>query len=210
MYNETLGRICAIRRVLRLQPDVPAAVRDGLARHAAPLLGLRPAVPDLPPALDDRRVRPRHLDLHRRVVYARSRRFKNGKHAPRNPWGGSSLEWQAPTPPTLYNFEKPPVLHELYNYDDLVEVEEDVLGAPRAVDAGESATRPPATRRRQGQGVAQVHEGRRGRPASPSPPASRSSSQASSEARRPGDGEPRRRGRARRQGRRRSDKEDDK
>jgi heme/copper-type cytochrome/quinol oxidase subunit 1 len=52
--------------------------------------------------------------------------FKVGKRAPRNPWGGSSLEWQAPTPPPLYNFEKPPILHELYNYDDLVEVEEDV------------------------------------------------------------------------------------
>jgi cytochrome c oxidase subunit 1 len=51
--------------------------------------------------------------------------FWTGKKAPRNPCGGSSLEWQAPTPPTLYNFEKPPVLHELYNYDDLVEVEED-------------------------------------------------------------------------------------
>jgi hypothetical protein len=51
--------------------------------------------------------------------------FKYGKPAPRNPWGGSSLEWQAPTPPTLYNFEKPPVLHELYNYDDLVEVAPD-------------------------------------------------------------------------------------
>ena len=51
--------------------------------------------------------------------------FWNGKRAPRNPWGSTSLEWQAPTPPTLYNFEKPPVLHELYNYDDLVEVAED-------------------------------------------------------------------------------------
>ncbi|MBS1121323.1 MAG: caaA 1 [Deltaproteobacteria bacterium] len=52
--------------------------------------------------------------------------FWTGKRAPRNPWGGTSLEWQAPTPPPLYNFEKPPVLHEIYNYDDLVEVEEDV------------------------------------------------------------------------------------
>jgi len=52
--------------------------------------------------------------------------LKTGAKAPRNPWGGSSLEWQAPTPPTLYNFEKPPVLHELYNYDDLVEVSPDV------------------------------------------------------------------------------------
>jgi cytochrome c oxidase subunit 1 len=51
--------------------------------------------------------------------------FWTGKKAARNPWGATSLEWQAPTPPTLYNFEKPPVLHELYNYDDLVEVAED-------------------------------------------------------------------------------------
>ena len=51
--------------------------------------------------------------------------LKHGKRAPRNPWGGSSLEWQAPSPPPLYNFEEPPVLHEIYNYDDLVEVEED-------------------------------------------------------------------------------------
>jgi hypothetical protein len=51
--------------------------------------------------------------------------FWTGKKATRNPWGASSLEWQAPTPPPLYNFEKPPVLHELYNYDDLVEVGED-------------------------------------------------------------------------------------
>src|SRR5262249_3183856 len=49
-----------------------------------------------------------------------------GKIAPRNPWGAASLEWQGPTAPTLYNLDKPPVLHELYNYDDLVEVEEDV------------------------------------------------------------------------------------
>ena len=62
--QRALGRIVRDRRVHRLQHDVPAAVRHGLARHAAPLLGLRPAVPDLPPALDDRRVRPRHLDVH--------------------------------------------------------------------------------------------------------------------------------------------------
>jgi heme/copper-type cytochrome/quinol oxidase subunit 1 len=61
--------------------------------------------------------------------------FKYGPKAPRNPWGGSSLEWQAPTPPTLYNFEKPPVLHELYNYDDLEEVEPDVWERTGALEA---------------------------------------------------------------------------
>jgi cytochrome c oxidase subunit I len=60
--------------------------------------------------------------------------FKNGKKAPRSPWGGSTLEWQAPTPPTLYNFEKPPVLHEIYNYDDIVEVQEDIWERQSTLD----------------------------------------------------------------------------
>jgi len=49
--------------------------------------------------------------------------FKYGKKAPKNPWGGTTLEWEAPTPPTLYNFPEPPELPEIYNYDDLVEDE---------------------------------------------------------------------------------------
>src|SRR5688572_367751 len=75
--------------------------------------------------------------------------FWNGKKAPRNPWGGSSLEWQAPTPPTLYNFEKPPVLHELYNYDDLVEVEPDVW--ERRTPIEETEERADALARSRGQ-----------------------------------------------------------
>ncbi|NJO12310.1 MAG: cytochrome c oxidase subunit I [Gammaproteobacteria bacterium] len=47
--------------------------------------------------------------------------MKNGQRASDNPWGATTLEWQAPTPPPLYNFSSPPVLHELYNYDDLEE-----------------------------------------------------------------------------------------
>ena len=58
------------------------------------------------------------------VVYLMAS-FWTGEKAARNPWGGSSLEWQAPTPPTLYNFETPTIVHELYNYDDLVEVAPD-------------------------------------------------------------------------------------
>jgi heme/copper-type cytochrome/quinol oxidase subunit 1 len=49
--------------------------------------------------------------------------LKNGPKATKNPWGGTTLEWDAPTPPTLYNFPEPPELHELYVYDDLVEDE---------------------------------------------------------------------------------------
>ncbi|CAN5801346.1 cbb3-type cytochrome c oxidase subunit I [soil metagenome] len=77
--------------------------------------------------------------------------FKHGKRAPRNPWGASTLEWQAPTPPPLYNFEKPPILHELYNYDDLVEVEEDVWERRAPIEAepedvpGDAHARPEAS-----------------------------------------------------------------
>ena len=46
-----------------------------------------------------------------------------GPVAPQNPWGGTTLEWQAPTPPTLYNFPEPPEIYEQYVYDDLVEDE---------------------------------------------------------------------------------------
>ena len=49
--------------------------------------------------------------------------LKHGKKAPQNPWGGTTLEWVAPTPPTLYNFPEPPEIPELYDYDDLVEDE---------------------------------------------------------------------------------------
>ncbi len=48
--------------------------------------------------------------------------LKNGKKAPPNPWGGSTLEWQTTSPPPLYNFPmgQPIPMHPLYQYDDLV------------------------------------------------------------------------------------------
>jgi len=49
---------------------------------------------------------------------------KRGRKAPDNPWGGTTLEWVAPTPPPLYNFNSPPEIPPLYDYDDLVEDEE--------------------------------------------------------------------------------------
>ena len=48
---------------------------------------------------------------------------RNGEKAPNNPWGGTTLEWSAPTPPVLYNFSSPPEVPEMYEYDDLVEDE---------------------------------------------------------------------------------------
>ncbi len=69
------------------------------------------------------------------VIYLFASFRKGAPKAPRNPWGASSLEWQAPTPPTLFNFEKPPVLHEIYNYDDLVEVRPDVWERRAPIEA---------------------------------------------------------------------------
>jgi cytochrome c oxidase subunit I len=63
------------------------------------------------------------ISMFIQVVYLMAS-LKVGKKAPRNPWGGTTLEWQAPTPPTTFNFTEPPVLHEIYNYDDFVEAED--------------------------------------------------------------------------------------
>ncbi len=48
----------------------------------------------------------------------------SGKKAPANPWGGSTLEWNTPSPPPKYNFNEEPELTEIYEYDDLVFDEE--------------------------------------------------------------------------------------
>jgi len=42
---------------------------------------------------------------------------RKGKKAPRNPWGGVTLEWQTLSPPTHHNFDKMPVLSEKGPYD---------------------------------------------------------------------------------------------
>jgi cytochrome c oxidase subunit 1 len=36
--------------------------------------------------------------------------LKTGAVAPANPWGAKTLEWQADSPPVLYNFTEPPVV----------------------------------------------------------------------------------------------------
>ena len=47
--------------------------------------------------------------------------FIKGKPATDNPWGATTLEWQAPTPPTEFNFPHAPEVYPLYYYDDLIE-----------------------------------------------------------------------------------------
>jgi cytochrome c oxidase subunit I len=48
----------------------------------------------------------------------------NGKKAPANPWGGTTLEWKTQSPPIEHNFEEIPVLDRLpYDYRRPLETE---------------------------------------------------------------------------------------
>jgi cytochrome c oxidase subunit 1 len=69
------------------------------------------------------------------VVYLVTSLFK-GKKAPANPWGATTLEWQSPSPPPLYNFTGTPTLHPLYDYDNL-EYDEEEGGYIRTSDKEE-------------------------------------------------------------------------
>ncbi len=68
--------------------------------------------------------------------------LKRGRKAPDNPWGGTTLEWQAPTPPTLYNFPEnapPPKLYEIYDYSDLEFISEEKGWVRRSAKAAAAA-----------------------------------------------------------------------
>lgn len=42
-----------------------------------------------------------------------------GRQAPPNPWGGVTLEWQCTSPPPYYNFLRPPVVGDPYDFTGL-------------------------------------------------------------------------------------------
>ena len=45
--------------------------------------------------------------------------LKFGAAADANPWRAVGLEWEIPSPPTTFNFDKTPVVtHEAYAYDE--------------------------------------------------------------------------------------------
>jgi Heme/copper-type cytochrome/quinol oxidases, subunit 1 len=46
------------------------------------------------------------------MVYNLVQGVRNGEVAPANPWHGSTLEWQIPSPPSLENFDEAPVVKE--------------------------------------------------------------------------------------------------
>ena len=49
------------------------------------------------------------------IVYL-YRSLKTGAQAPLNPWGGTTLEWQAKSPPVHENFDTDFVLNDPYLY----------------------------------------------------------------------------------------------
>jgi cytochrome c oxidase subunit 1 len=42
-----------------------------------------------------------------------------GRRAPANPWGGATLEWACTSPPPYYNFERPPVVGDPYDFHNI-------------------------------------------------------------------------------------------
>ena len=42
-----------------------------------------------------------------------------GRKAPANPWGGATLEWCCTSPPPFFNFERPPVVGDPYDFHDI-------------------------------------------------------------------------------------------
>jgi cytochrome c oxidase subunit 1 len=47
-----------------------------------------------------------------------------GKKAPANPWGGATLEWHCTSPPPFFNFDRPPVVGDPYDFDNVAWDEE--------------------------------------------------------------------------------------
>ena len=44
------------------------------------------------------------------IIYNLVKSTKNGAPAPKDPWGGKTLEWTVDSPPTLENFEEIPIV----------------------------------------------------------------------------------------------------
>jgi cytochrome c oxidase subunit 1 len=123
MYNETLGRICAVLVFVGFNvaflPQFVAGTRGMPRRYAnyldefttfhqistigAYILGGAVVI---------------------QVGYLLHSLFK-GKRAPANPWGASSLEWQATSPPDHHNFTEPPIVMGPYDYENWLLKSED-------------------------------------------------------------------------------------
>ena len=116
MYNETLGRIAAVLVFLgfnlAFMPQFVAGTRGMPRRYA--------------------NYDPEFTSFHQwstvgafllgfaivlQVGYLLHSLFK-GKKAPANPWGASSLEWQADSPPDFHNFTHKPVVMGAYDFEN--------------------------------------------------------------------------------------------
>jgi cytochrome c oxidase subunit 1 len=138
MYNETLGRIGAILVFigfnLAFMPQFVAGTRGMPRRYAN--------------YLDEFTVFHQSSTIGAyilgagiglQVIYLVYSLFK-GRRAPANPWGASSLEWQADSPPDFHNFTKPPIVTGAYDYEnwDYVSEEEGWKLKPEVIETGKT------------------------------------------------------------------------
>lgn len=84
------------------------------------------------------------------AYYTLYRSWRKGEDAPANPWGGATLEWTCTSPPPFYNFERPPVVGDPYDFGSIMwddELERYVLIVPEReiVPADEPARAVPET-----------------------------------------------------------------
>ena len=121
MYNENLGPDRLRAGFHRLQHDVLHAVHPGDPRHAAPVLQLSGSIPAAAYFLHVRILGAGAADLFLAAVSLLGS-LRKPYDAPRNPWGGTTLEWETQSPPIEHNFDYDPILrHEPYDYRPLRE-----------------------------------------------------------------------------------------
>ncbi len=116
MYNEKLARDRLRSGVHRLQRDVLHAVPAGNSRHAAPLLQLSATSSSSCTQFSTFGSWILGAGLFLTAAYLLAT-FRKPMDAPMNPWGGTTLEWEAQSPPITHNFDFDPVLkHGPYDF----------------------------------------------------------------------------------------------
>ncbi len=116
MYNEMLGRICAVMVFIgfnvAFMPQFVAGTRGMPRRYAN--------------YLDEFTIFHQMSTIGAYILggavviqltYLVHSLFR-GKKAPANPWGAASLEWQSDSPPDHHNFTHPPVVMAAYDFEN--------------------------------------------------------------------------------------------
>jgi cytochrome c oxidase subunit 1 len=109
MYSEKLGNMACLLAFIGFNMTFMSQFFLGVAGHAASLLQLPAQYEPLHQVLDDWFVYVLGFGFLLTAICLLSS-LKSGAQAGDNPWGGTTLEWQTPSPPPLENFVDPPVV----------------------------------------------------------------------------------------------------